>query len=70
MNLDEMQVKYPGVKAAIVKAHNADQLEEAGEDDKALECYKDIVGILIPLVEGTYIHVCIKTAIYHCLPNL
>ena len=53
---DELQTRHAGVKAAIVKAHNADRLESVGDYNQALECYKDAVGLLIPMIEGTRLY--------------
>ena len=49
---DEMQKKYPGVKAAMIKAQNADKFESVGEYNHALECYQAAVELLLPLLEG------------------
>ena len=35
-----------------MKAQHADKLESMSEYNQALECYKDAVAILIPLIEG------------------
>ena len=47
-----MQKKYPGVKAAMIKAQNADKFESVGEYNHALECYQAAVELLLPLLEG------------------
>ena len=54
---DELQVRYSRVKVAFMKAENADKLESVHEYDQALECYKDAVAILIPLIEGNVLYV-------------
>ena len=56
LHADELQGRYSRVKAAFVKAENADKLESVYEYDKALECYKDAVAILIPLIEGDVLY--------------
>ena len=61
---DELQARHAGVKAAIVKAHNADRLESVGDYNQALECYKDAVGLLIPMIEGT--HTCTEYQSWLC----
>ena len=61
---DEMQARYTGVKAAIEKAHDADRLESMQDYNQALECYKDAVGILIPLIEGSYTYEYIHTSCF------
>ena len=53
---DEIQARYPGVKSAIIKAHNADHFESLGNYAQALECYETAVEQLIPLIEGTCIY--------------
>ncbi|CAI8025547.1 Serine/threonine-protein kinase ULK3 [Geodia barretti] len=52
--LDEMQKKYVAVKAALIKAQNADKLESRGEYDRALECYQAALELLLPMIEGFY----------------
>jgi tetratricopeptide (TPR) repeat protein len=49
-----MQKKYASVKAALIKAHNADKLESRGEYDRALECYQAALELLLPMIEGLY----------------
>lgn len=51
--VDDIQARHAGVRDAIMKAHSADQLESAGDYNQALDCYKDAVEKLIPLIEGT-----------------
>ena len=61
--VDEIQARHAGVKDAIMKAHSADQLESVGDYNKALDCYKDAVEILIPLIEGSLfssVYICIS----------
>jgi tetratricopeptide (TPR) repeat protein len=48
-----MQKKYASVKAALIKAHNADKLESRGEYDRALECYQAALELLLPMIEDT-----------------
>ena len=51
-------VKYPNVKAALVKASMAEQ-EEAKKDYKhAFDLYKEVVEILMPIAEGKYVVLC------------
>ena len=50
-----MEKRYPAVKAALIKAHNADKLESVGEYDGALECYQAAVELLLPMIEGIII---------------
>lgn len=59
--LDEMQTRHAGVRAAIMKAHNADYLESIGDYNSALECYKNAVELLIPLIEGIYVPLYVYT---------
>ena len=59
-----MQSRYAGVKAAVTKAHNADYLESVGDYNSALECYKDAVELLIPLLEGTSVLHSSKAILY------
>ena len=49
-----MQKKYVAVKAALIKAQNADKLESRGEYDRALECYQAALELLLPMIEGFY----------------
>ena len=50
-----MQRKYAGMKAAMIKAQNADKFELVGEYNHALECYQAAVELLLPLLEGKVI---------------
>lgn len=55
---DEMQSKYIRVKSAVTKVYDGDHFESQGNYTKAMQCYKDAIEILIPVVEGIYnIHV-------------
>ena len=63
--VDEIQARHAGVKDAIMKAHSADQLESAGDYNQALDCYKDAVEKLIPLIEGRLL-----TSVYICMSML
>lgn len=49
---DEMQVNYACVKAALIKAQNADKYELASEYDSAIDCYQSAVELLLPFIEG------------------
>ena len=48
-----MQADNPKLKAAIVKARNAEEEEARQRYKVAFELYKDAVAILIPLINGT-----------------
>lgn len=55
--LENMKIKYPNVKAALVKASMAEQEEAKKDYKRAFDLYKEAVEIMMPIAEGTYIHV-------------
>lgn len=50
--VEELQKQNPQLKAALVKASLAEQMESKQDYRKALELYQESVSLLLPLIEG------------------
>lgn len=50
-----MQAENPRLKAGLVKARLAEEMEARQDFKRSLELYKEAVAILIPLINGKFV---------------